>query len=384
MRSHLFTLLSGFSVFLLFGCEKVPTFQEITGQDANKNSPAVVNSGAPTATPEKPASETPVVQQPPATENPEEVLAALTRKSGAQLADREIVRATKVPSILAELKTLDVSRSAVTDEGIRLLGQFSALEQIDLSALKIGGEGIEGLEPLANLKELAMVSVQMGSASGWERLGKLSQVETLNLTQSNITDADISTLVSMTGLKDLNISNTSLTDAALVQLAKLENLEILRMESTRQINGVGLKAFIQKKPMAGLRCLYASSTPLSRDGLSNVKKIGSLEVFEFSSVQLSDQLLSELKGATNLKTLVLGNNHLTAASGLTIKTMRNLETLDLRHNSMVTPQMLAPLTTLTELTNLNVTKTGCTLAAVQEFRRLRKNCTVIFDDTPSQ
>jgi len=212
----------------------------------------------------------------------------------------------------------------------------------------------------------------------------LAQVETLNLTQSNITDAEIPTLVSMTGLKDLNISNTSLTDAALVQLAKLENLEILRMEATRQINGVGLKAFIQKKPMAGLRCLYASSTPLSREGLSNVKKIGSLEVFEFSSVQLTDQLLSELRGATNLKTLVVANNQLTAASGLTIKTMRNLESLDLRQNSMVTPQMLAPLTTLTELTSLNVTKTSCTLAAVQEFRRLRKKCTVIFDDTPSQ
>ena len=384
MNPRLFVVLASLLGVLPIGCEKVPTFQEITGQEANKNSPAVVNSAAPAATPGKAALEGAPIQPPPAIEDPAEVLDALMRKSGSQLADREILRATKVPSIVGELKSLDVSRSAVTDEGIRLLGHFTALTRVDLSALQISGAGIEGLEPLANLRELAMVSVKMGSSAGWEHLGKLSQVETLNLTQSNITDADVSILITMTGLKELNISNTSLSDAALGQLAKLENLEILRMENTRQINGVGLKAFIQKKQLSGLRCLYASSTPLSREGLSNVKKIGSLEVFEYASVQLSDQLFSELKGATNLKTLVVGNNNLTAASGLTIKTMRNLDNLDLRNNAMVTPQILASLTTLTELSHLNVTKTGCTLASVQEFRRLRKKCTVIFDDTPSQ
>ena len=384
MNPSAFVMLASLLGFLLIGCEKVPTFQELTGQEANKNSPAVANTAAPTVTPEKDALKVAPIQPAPAIEDPAEVLAALTRKSGMQLTDREIVRATKVPMIVEELKSLDVSRSTVTDEGVRLLGHFTALTHIDLSALQINGAGIEGLESLGNLRELALASTQMGSSTGWERLGRLSQVETLNLTSTNITDADVSSLVTMTGLKELNISNTALTDAALNQFAKLENLEILRMEGTRLINGAGFKAFVQSKRKPGLRCLYASSTPLSREGLSNVKKIGSLEVFENASAQLSDQLFSELKGATNLKTLGVGNNNLTAASGLTIKTIRNLENLDLRHNSMVTPQILASLTTLTELSNLNVTKTGCTLSSVQEFRRLRKKCTVIFDDTPSQ
>lgn len=383
MNLHTLVVLASLMGSLPIGCEKVPTFQEITGQDANKNAPAVVDSAAPKVIPEKAALELPPIQQPAVIEDPAEVLAAVTRKSGVPLTDRDVLRATKVPDILADLKSLDASGGTVTDDGIRLLGHFSALTQVDLSSLQIDGSGMEGLVPLANLRELAMVSVKMGSSTGWERLGKLSQVEKLNLTQSNITDADVAMLITMTGLKELSISNTSLSDAALGQLAKLENLEILRMENTRQINGSGLKAFIQKKQPTGLRCLYTSSTPLSREGLSNVRKIGSLEVFDHSLVQLNDQLFSELKGATNLKTLVVGNNNLTAASGLTLKTMRNLENLDLRQNSMVTPQMLGALTTLTELSHLNVAKTGCTLAAVQEYRRLRKKCTVIFDDSPS-
>ena len=380
MNPRLFVMLAGVLGFLLIGCEKVPTFQEITGQEATKNSPAVGNSAAPTVTPQKAALEVLPIQQPPVIDDPAEVLAALTRKTGGLLADREILRATKVPSIVAELKSLDVSQSTVTDEGVRLLGHFAALTRVDLTALNINGAGIEGLEPLGNLRELTMASVQMGSSTGWERLGRLSQVEMLNLSLTNITDADVSSLITMTGLKELNVSNTALTDAALNQFAKLENLEILRIQGNRMMNGAGLKAFVQSKQKPGLRGLYASSTPLSREGMSNVKKIGSLEVFENASTQLNDQLLFELKGATNLKTVGVGNNNLTAASGLTIKTMRNLESLDLRNNSMVTAQMLTPLSTLTELSQLNVTKTSCTLGSVQEFRRRQKKCTVIFDE----
>ena len=377
-------MLAGLLGFLPIGCEKVPTFQELTGQEGNKNSPVVVNSAAPTVTPEKAALEIPPIQQSPVTEVPADVLAALTRQPGSQLSDREIVRATKVPSLLTEFKSLDVSRSALTDEGIRLLGHFTELTKMDLSALQMNGTGIEGLEPLGHLRELVMVSVKIGLSTGWEHLGKLSQVEKLDLSWSNIADADVPFLITMTGLKELNISHTSLSDAALVQLAKLENLEILRMENNANLKGDGLKAFIQKKQAPGLRCLYASSTPLSREGLSNLKKIGSLEVFDCSTTQLSDQLLFELKGATNLKTLTAGNNNLTNAAGLTIKTMRNLENLDLQQNAMVTLQMLGSLSTLTGLSNLNVTKTGCTLSSVQGFRRTRKKCTVIFDDTSSQ
>lgn len=384
MSPRLFRMLTCLLGFLPIACEKVPTFQEITGQDAGKQPAAVANSAVPSVTPGisslevKPIESSP---QPIVADDPVEVIAVLTRKSGGQLGDRDIVRATKVPSVQAELKSLDVSASAVTDEGVRLLGQFPALVQVDLSSLQINGAGIEGLVPLSNLRELKLVSVKMGSSAGWEHLSRLSQIETLNLTSSNITDADVPILSSMTGLKDLNISNTALTDSALAHLAKLENLEILRMENTPQIKGSGLKAFVQSKQKPGLRCLYAANTSLTREGMYNVKRIPRLEVFDNIYSQLTDQLLFELKGATNLKTLAVGSNNLSDASGLTIRTMRNLENLDLSRMSSVSDKMLMSLAPLTDLSTLDVSKTSCSLSAVQEFRRLRKNCKVIFDDT---
>ncbi len=360
---------------LFIGCEKVPTFQEITGQEAAPKTPVVV---APPVI-QKDAAVVPApVQPPPVVDDPAIVMAILTRSAGATLTDQDIARATKLPSILEELKTLNISGSAVTDAGIRMLSPFTALTQLNLASLRINGAGLDGLQPLDNLREMSMVSLQMESSAGWEHLGKLTQVETLNLTLTNITDAEIPVLLKMTGLKDLNIGSTSITDAGLAQLVVMENLQILRMEGTRKINGTGLKAFAQSKQKTALRCLYAANTLLSREGMSNVKRIASLEVFDNSLTGLNDQLFFELKGATNLKTLAVGSNNLSAASGPTIQSMRNLENLDLRQNP-VGSQVLTAIAKLTDLRTLNLTKTGCTPANVQDFRRLRKNCEVTFE-----
>jgi Leucine-rich repeat (LRR) protein len=379
-------ILAGLLGVLLIGCEKIPTFQELTGQEAAKDSTAVVNPKSSSVAPITPpvAAKSLETQQPSVPEDPTTVMAVLTRKStGQQLTNQDLARATKLPSILAELKSLDASRSMVNDEGLLLLSQFTALTQIDLASIQINGSGLEGLVPLAELRDLSLSSIKMDSSDGWEHLGKLPQVEKLNLSFSNITDASIPTLISMAGLKELNISNTAMTDDALVQLAKKEGLEILRMETTPNINGSGLKAFVQGK-QSGLRCLYASGTSLSREGLGHVKKIESLEVFENNGAQLTDQLLAELKGATNIKTLAVKHNRLTAASGQTLRTLKKLEHLDLAQNNAIDTQILAVLMSMTDLRTLDVTKTNCSRVAVQEFRQKRKKCQVTFDDNVGQ
>jgi Leucine-rich repeat (LRR) protein len=387
MFLRLSAVIAGALGFLLIGCEKVPTFQELTGQDAGKQEPGAVNSASSTVNLQPPvAPAKPIETQPPVVvDDPAALIAVLTRRTpGQQLTDQDLARALKVPSVVAELKSLDASRSAVTDEGVRLLSQFTALTQLDLASVEINGSGLEGLASLSELRELSLSSVKMGSSAGWEHLGKLPQIEKLNVAFGNITDSGVPTLVSMDGLKELTINSTALTDDGLTQLAKKENLEVLRMEATAQINGRGLKAFVKGKQASGLRCLYASGTTLSREGLGYVKKIESLEVFENNATQMTDQMLAELKGATNLKTLSVNHNLLTTAAGQTIRTMKNLEHLDISQNNGVNTQILTALMSLTDLRTLNVSKTNCSRVAVEEFRRQRKKCKVIFDDNISQ
>jgi Leucine-rich repeat (LRR) protein len=316
-------------------------------------------------------------------EDPEKLIAALNSKNGT-LTDQEIVRAARIPEIIEKLTTLDASNSKVTDHGLQQFKEFPHLARVDITGLQITGAGIEGLASLNELRELTATFVKIGVPDGWEKIGKLSQIERLDLRSTNITDAEVHYLKPMSALKELNVSNTRLTDAGLAELAELPNLEILWIAGNPGINGSGLLAFVRSKHKPGLKCLYASSTPLSREGMINVKRIESLELFDNTYTNMNDQLLYELRAANNLKSLIVPNNQLTPASGLTLRTLRNLEFLDLSQNASVNDQILNALITLTDLKTLNLRGTACSLPAVQEFRKRRKNCEVIFNDTPQQ
>jgi Leucine-rich repeat (LRR) protein len=386
MKTRLHPLFVG-SVMVVwaFGCEKVPTFKELTSGETAAPPPSAAQPATQPNVVVTPAAESnPPVTSPEAPkEDPETLITALNSKTGT-LTDQEIVRATNVSEVTERLTTLDASNSKVTDYGLLQLKQFPHLAQVNITGLQITGSGIDGLASLNELRELTAVFVKIGMPDGWEKLGKLSQIERLDLRSSNITDAEIHYLMSLSALKELNVSNTRITDAGLAELAKLPNLEILWIAGNQGINGSGLLAFVRSKNKPGLRCLYASSTTLSPEGMVNVKRIESLELFDNTYANVNDQLLYELRTANNLKSLIVPNNQLTSASGVTLRTLRNLEFLDLSKNSSVGDPILNALITLNALKTLDLRHTGCTLAAVQEFRKRRKNCEVIFNDSPQQ
>lgn len=385
MISRAQAIFFGLLGFMAFGCEKVPTFQELTGGGTTATPPQASHPASPPVAVETSTAEPSAPPAPPEAqkEDPEKLIAALNSKDGT-LTDQEIVRAARIPEIIEKLTTLDASNSKVTDHGLQQFKEFPHLARVDITGLQITGAGIEGLASLNELRELTATFVKIGVPDGWEKIGKLSQIERLDLRSTNITDAEVHYLKPMSALKELNVSNTRLTDAGLAELAELPNLEILWIAGNPGINGSGLLAFVRSKHKPGLKCLYASSTPLSREGMINVKRIESLELFDNTYTNMNDQLLYELRAANNLKSLIVPNNQLTPASGLTLRTLRNLEFLDLSQNASVNDQILNALITLTDLKTLNLRGTACSLPAVQEFRKRRKNCEVIFNDTPQQ
>lgn len=369
---------------LPLGCEKVPTFQELTSGGSQPGEPAVAQPIAPIPAVEKtaPATALPDSQQEEKkVEDTAKIIANLSKLPGS-LTDQQLLHAASFPAVIQELTTLDASNSKLTDEGIRLLGRFSELTQVSLIGLSINGSGFNDLKSLANLRRLIASRIKIDASTGWEHLGHLSQLELLDLTGANITDAQVASLKPLTGLKEINVSLTQLTDRGLSQLAELENLEVLRIEGTHQINGTGFQAFTRKKPKPELRCIYANLTRFSPEGLRLLKQIPSLELFDNTNSGMNDQSFFELKGATNLKTLVLTSNNLTSASGNTLRTMRNLEHLNLSVNGGVNDQIFNALMALPNLKSVKLGGTGCTLKSVEQFRRLKKNCDVVFNDSP--
>lgn len=162
-----------------------------------------------------------------------------------------------------------------------------------------------------------------------------------------VTDANISHLKDLQGLKDLTLHNTSVTDAGLIHL-------------------MGLK---------GLTELHLGGTQVTDSGLVALKDLTGLTSLSLEFTRVTDAGLIHLKGLTGLKRLKLSNTQIADAGLVHLQLMRELRRLDLGE-TRVSDVGLEHLKALKELTLLKVQKTRVTARAVTDFRSVVRGCLV--------
>lgn len=374
-RRHTAIFLIGSSMFLaaLMGCEKVPTFQELTGEQQGKPT----NSNSTPTTTAKVSQPTPVPEvAKPAPIDPAKFLADFAAKPPDAITDADLKTLGSLDSGREQVVSLDITRSGITDGALQNLTKLPELSVLILTATSIDGRGLEALAGCPKLKRLKVSSVLKMTPQGWEALSKISQLEFLDVSStSSITDADVAKFTAMPHLRELNLSETTLTDEVFKTLAKMENLEILHIEKDGLIRGSGLQAYTKSKP--ALREIYANGTPLGNAGLRHIKSIHSLAFLDISGSSLTDTQFAELKGANNLVHLKIGFNFLSNAGMQTVLSLSKLKILDLEGIQTVNDAGLGIISKKSGLQTLNVKKTPFTPKAIEQFRKIQKNCEVL-------
>ncbi len=374
---HATICLIGSSMFLtaLTGCEKVPTFQELTGEQQGKSANTTPNpTPAATAKVSQPTPAPEVAN--PAPIDPAKFLADFSAKRSDAITDADLETLASLESGREQVASLDISRSGITDAGLQNLTKLPELSVLILTATSIDGHGLEALAGCPKLKRLKVSSALKITPQGWEALSKVSQLEFLDVSStSSITDADVAKFTAMPHLRELNLSETTLTDEVFKTLAQMENLEILHIEKDGLIRGSGLQAYTKSKP--ALREIYANGTPLGNAGLRHIKSIRSLAFLDISGTSLTDTQFAELKGANNLVHLKIGANFLSNDGMKIVLSLSKLKILDLEGMPTINDAALGILSKKSGLQTLNVKKTPCTPKAIEQFRKLQKNCEVL-------
>ena len=372
---HATICLIGSSVFLtaLTGCEKVPTFQELTGEQQGKPANTTQNPAA-TA---KVSQPTPVPEvAKPAPIDPAKFLADFSAKRSDAITDADLKTLASLDSGREQVVSLDITRSGITDGVLQNLTKLPELSVLILTATSIDGHGLEALAGCPKLKRLKLTSVLKMTPQGWDALSKVSQLEFLDVSStSSITDADVAKFTAMPHLRELNLSETTLTDEVFKTLAQMENLEILHIERDGLIRGIGLQAYLKSKP--ALREIYANGTPLGYAGLRHIKSIHSLQFLDISGSSLTDTQFAELKGANNLVHLKIGANFLSNDGMKTVLSLSKLKILDLEGMPTINDAALGILSKKSGLQTLNAKKVPFTPKAIEQFRKIQKNCEVL-------
>lgn len=119
---------------------------------------------------------------------------------------------------------------------------------------------------------------------------RAGQTDTIIVSHSTVTDADLATLSEMSMLRILNLPHSEISNAGIRHLVNLPNLELLRFGSP-QVNDEGM-AVIAKLP--ALRWLHLINVPITDAGLEHLAGAKRLESLYIDGSQVTDDGISRL------------------------------------------------------------------------------------------
>jgi hypothetical protein len=156
-----------------------------------------------------------------------------------------------------------------------IMGQnfFDEIEEVnffhnpDWGSAQISDERLDCLTPLTELKSLSLAASDVTDA-GMVRIKELTKLQELDLSYTSISDAGLAHLNSLTNLQILELGYTNVTDAGLVQLKRFNRLNSLNLQNTR-ISDAGLESL---RGLSELRWLYLSETDTADSAVRDLQK----------------------------------------------------------------------------------------------------------------
>jgi hypothetical protein len=109
----------------------------------------------------------------------------------------------KLSAVGRDLVWLDLSRTAVTDAGLKAVAAMPNLEHLDLRETAVGDAGVAALAPLANLRTLGLYGTAV-SDEGLPSIQRLAGVTRLYVGGTRVTDSGVAAL--RKARKDLSVA----------------------------------------------------------------------------------------------------------------------------------------------------------------------------------
>lgn len=289
--------------------------------------------------------------------------------------------------------TLNLSNTAVTDQGLVHLKGLKELNGLNLSGTKVTGSGLQHLKTIPKLGTLILKETPV-TDDDMEHLRGL-QLQGLHLANTKITPKGVQALSEMTSLTSLGLSGSNITDEAVEPLKRLTNLKYLYI-TVAPVTDAGLEHLKDLK----LHELWLQNTRVTDAGMAHFAKIDSLDYLGLSQTRITDAGLVHLKGLRHLTRLSLPDQ-VTDAGLEHIGGLTQLRELHLKFAEIKGPGLahLAGLAELEELVlsltfvddkglkhlhglknlkRLYLIDTAVTEVGIQDLQAVLPNCTITY------
>ena len=213
----------------------------------------------------------------------------------------------KLPKGKVTLTSLNLSKSAVTDEGLATFKTCKALTVLHLGDTRATDDGLANFKGCKALTELSLNGTQVGDA-GLASFHGCKGLTLLHLASTKATDEGLANFAGSTGLTYLHLYHTSVGDLGLANFKGCTGLKTLILAGT-QVTDAGLADF---KGCTDLTWLDVARTPVTDAGLAAFRDCKGLVVLDLSVTATTDAGLALFQGCTGLTALNVSKTSVTA------------------------------------------------------------------------
>ncbi|NGX58830.1 MAG: hypothetical protein K940chlam3_01738 [Chlamydiae bacterium] len=214
---------------------------------------------------------------------------------------------------------------------VELSHHCKSVEDLNLNSCNVSAKGIHTLENLDHLKSLSLCFCDEMTEDVILELVHLKQLKELKLCWNRSLPLEsLHVLKELPQLETLDISHSNITDQVLTYINKMENLISLNCDESQELTDKGIETLTYLKH---LKTLSISSPKITEKGLKTIiTQFPELISLTLRNQNFSDEALSELKQLTQLTHLNLSWSHqLTGSLIDSLAELPNLQILDLSH-----------------------------------------------------
>jgi len=238
---------------------------------------------------------------------------------GSWISDVEMIELARLP----DLERLDLSHTRISDEGMLNLKPAPKIKELKLFYSEwITDQGMTAIKDWKHLKRLDLRGTRISDGT-LELISRLTELEALDIAQTEVTDIGLENLITLVNLKELALGRGRLSNGALVKLRMLPTLTYLDLSGARPTppdtptaRGAGsaipeetLKAIAELKD---LRALYLGFSTITPDGLRVLSALDKVEKLGLQGcARVNDTALTELAKWKSLKYLDLQEDPVT-------------------------------------------------------------------------
>lgn len=240
------------------------------------------------------------------------------------------------------------------------LGSLGRIDEINLTSgfcnHDLQPRHIRMLQGVQGLKQVSLARNHRVVDDHLEPLSQIGTLETINLTETEVTDAGVRLLARLPKLKTLRLAETGLDGSCFASFSRVS-----------------------------LTKLILNEAPISGEGLRSISRIKSLEWLDLNLVSLPAAEITHLRHCSNLRALGFwGVPELDSHDLSWLPELRQLQSLSLG-NSSVDDSIIETLSRCTELKLLDLNNTRVSEKGIQKLSRLLPECEILTThDFPKQ